>query len=225
MLMDDPEGRERLRRILDRVQTDDTLTHLLTPRREDGVTMSPPRTPPTPGRRHDITWDQEAPMFFPLRLAGPAAGASDDLNTPSPKRKSSDALSSSSSPSSLQSLPSINLNPRFECPWILEKLGMPQLSDIKEERCDDDIPIPFAPFVDSSDSSEEDEDDDQGHVDKKTKNAPAKMAPPSVKAKSSTSSSPIASASAKLAGLSLSVSAAAERSNINRRKSMNARSA
>ena len=220
MLMDDPEGKERLRSILERVQNDDTLTHLLTPRGEDGITMSPPRTPPTPGRRHDITWDQEAPMFFPLRLAAAPSPSpvssvnSDDLVTPSPKRKSSDV---SSSPSSLDSLPSINLKPRFECPWILEKLGMPELSDIKEEVCDDELPIPFAPFIDN-------EDEGEGHVDKKTKAAPAKLTPPSLKANSSTSS-PVASASAKLAGLSLSVSAAAERSNITRRRSVNARTA
>ena len=220
MLIDDPEGKERLRSILERVQNDDTLTHLLTPRGEDGITMSPPRTPPTPGRRHDITWDQEAPMFFPLRLAAAPSPSpvssvnSDDLVTPSPKRKSSDV---SSSPSPLDSLPSINLKPRFECPWILEKLGMPELSDIKEEVCDDELPIPFAPFIDN-------EDEGEGHVDKKTKAAPAKLTPPSLKANSSTSS-PVASASAKLAGLSLSVSAAAERSNITRRRSVNARTA
>ena len=155
-------------------------------------------------------------MFFPLQLAAAPSPSpvssvdSDDLVAPF----NNDV---SSSPSSLHSLPSVNIKPRFECPWILEKLGMPELSDGKEEGFDHELPIPFAPFTDNED------DQDEGHVDKKTKSTP-KLAPPSLKANSGTSSS-VASASAKLAGLSVSVSAAAERSNINRRRSVNARTA
>mmetsp|Transcript_15844 Transcript_15844/g.26388 ORF Transcript_15844/g.26388 Transcript_15844/m.26388 type:complete len:296 (-) Transcript_15844:224-1111(-) len=224
MLMYDPEGKDRLQRIIDRVKNDDTLTHLLTPRGEDGITLSPPPTPPTPGRRHDIKWDQEAPMFFPLRLpaAPPPLVNSDDLITPSPKRKSSDDDVSFYP----QTFPSINLRPRFECPWIIEKLGLPKMSDAMEECCDHQLPIPFAPFT--SDDSEDEEDEEEGHVDKQRKplSASKQVAPQSSNAKTTTNTgSPVASTSAKLAGLSLSVSAAAERSNIHRRKSMNARSA
>eukprot|EP00561_Arcocellulus_cornucervis_P012215 CAMPEP_0185800232 /NCGR_PEP_ID=MMETSP1322-20130828/774_1 /TAXON_ID=265543 /ORGANISM="Minutocellus polymorphus, Strain RCC2270" /LENGTH=261 /DNA_ID=CAMNT_0028495873 /DNA_START=97 /DNA_END=882 /DNA_ORIENTATION=+ len=208
VLMNDPEAKERLRRIMDVAKGDDTL---LTPRGETGVTLSPLRTPPTPGRHHDITWDQEAPMFFPLRLAV------SPVPSPAPKRKSDS--DDDVSPFSSQNLPSrnVNLRPRFECPWIIEKLGLPNLSDGVEDCRDHDLPIPFAPFT--SDDSEGDE----GYVDKKPKQVTPSSSPntPSTTA----TSSPVASASAKLSGMSLSVSAAAERSNINRRKSVNARTA
>mmetsp|Transcript_20499 Transcript_20499/g.48415 ORF Transcript_20499/g.48415 Transcript_20499/m.48415 type:complete len:262 (+) Transcript_20499:100-885(+) len=208
VLMNDPEAKERLRRIMDVAKGDDTL---LTPRGETGVTLSPLRTPPTPGRHHDITWDQEAPMFFPLRLAV------SPVPSPAPKRKSDS--DDDVSPFSSQNLPSrnVNLRPRFECPWIIEKLGLPNLSDATEDCRDHDLPIPFAPFT--SDDSEGDE----GHVDKKPRQVTPSSSPKTPP--TTATSSPVASASAKLSGMSLSVSAAAERSNINRRKSVNARTA
>lgn len=147
-------------------------------------------------------------MFVPLRLAG------SPVSSPAPKRKSDS--DDDVSPFSSQNLPSrnVNLRPRFECPWIIEKLGLPNLSDATGDCRDHDLPIPFAPFT--SDDSEGDE----GHVDKKPK-----QVTPSSSPKTPSTSSPVASASAKLSGMSLSVSTAAERSNINRRKSVNARTA
>jgi len=210
VLMNDPEAKERLRRILDMAKGDDPL---LTPRGETGVTLSPLRTPPTPGRHHDITWDQEAPMFFPLRLAV------SPVPSPAPKRKSDS--DDDVSPFSSQNLPSrnVNLRPRFECPWIIEKLGLPNLSDATEDCRDHDLPVPFAPFT--SDDSEGDE----GHVDKKPKQVTPSSSPKTPSTTATSSPVHVASASAKLSGMSLSVSAAAERSNINRRKSVNARTA
>ena len=209
VLMHDPVAKERLRRIVERLNDEDTL---LTPRGETGVTLSPLRTPPTPGRQHDITWDQETPMFFPLRLAV------SPVPSPSPKRKSSsdDDVSSFSS-QNVQSR-NVNLRPRFECPWIVEKLGLPKLSDSMEDCRDHDLPIPFAPFT-----SDDSDDEDEGHVDKK----PKQVTPPSspTATPTTTTSSPVASASAKLSGMSLSVSTTAEKTNITRRKSVNARTA
>ena len=149
-------------------------------------------------------------MFFPLRLAV------SPVPSPSPKRKSSsdDDVSSFSS-QNVQSR-NVNLRPRFECPWIVEKLGLPKLSDSMEDCRDHDLPIPFAPFT-----SDDSDDEEEGHVDKK----PKQVTPPSSPTPTTTTSSPVASASAKLSSMSLSVSTAAEKSNITRRKSVNARTA
>jgi len=221
ILLDDPDGQERLRNLLERVQNDDTLTHtstLWTPRGEDGlITTSPPPTPPTPGRQHDIVWDHEPPVFFPLGLAASNAPSptpvssmdsdDDDLVAPSPPRL----------------IPKFNLQPRLQCPWLLEALGLPVPLDVEQD-CDQELPIPFAPFAGTDDDND---DDDGGHAVKKIRQTTAKVIPPPppmASASPSTRTS-MASTSDKLAGLSLSVSSAAKKSNLDRQKSMNARSA
>jgi len=219
ILLNDPDGQERLRNLLERVQNEDARTHaatLMTPRGEDGIiATSPPPTPPTPGRQHDIVWEQEPPTFFPLGLAA--------SNAPSPTPVSSmdsdeDDLVARSPP---RDIPKFNLQPRLQCPWLLEALGLPVALDVKED-CDHELMIPFAPFAGTDDDND---DDGGGHAVKKVRQTTAKVKPPPKAGAGPSTRTSMASVSDKLAGLSLSVSSAAKRSSLNRQKSMNARSA
>ena len=113
-------------------------------------TLTPPRTP---GRQHDITWESEPPKFFP-RPNGQLTPYTVDASSPTTvlNRKSDDTVSETmlNSP-----LPKVQLRPRFESSFLLDKLNMPSLSE--GESRGDYPPIPFAPFHDDPAASDDDE--------------------------------------------------------------------
>jgi len=161
-------------------------------------TLTPPRTP---GRQHDITWDSEPPKFFPrpkAQLTPYTVDAASPTTVTVLKRKSDDTVSDTMRNSPL---PKVQLRPRFESSFLLDRLNMPSLSEEEQSRsgCP---PIPFAPFQDDPASSSDDE---------------------------TRGDSEEASATTKLSEMSLSVSEAVRQNHVTRkhyaRKGVNARCA